>query len=242
MAAGPTWARRPATSRRRCGDPGTGSGTRAGTLSVSKKPASLPRPPPPRRQVPCSQALAAEARAGGRSLKRLRRAGRQPPVCTASGRPGPPPSTVDPRRTRKLTCCRSTRTLVSRESARGPVRTAHIPFAATARSAEPPGRAAGFPSAGRRGRRNGIGSIGICAEDQVAYTEVLNGASRSSTWRTTRRHGAFPASPSSRGLGSSPFKAETRVRIPLGTPTFPSPVRRSPETPPTGRHAGHVRA
>ncbi len=31
---------------------------------------------------------------------------------------------------------------------------------------------------------------------------------------------ASPASPSSRGLGFSPFKAETRVRIPLGTPSL----------------------
>src|SRR5688500_8417265 len=31
---------------------------------------------------------------------------------------------------------------------------------------------------------------------------------------------AFRRSPSSRGLGRGPFKAETRVRIPVGTPTF----------------------
>ena len=43
------------------------------------------------------------------------------------------------------------------------------------------------------------------------------------------------ASPSSRGLGFSPFKAETRVRIPLGTPTrfhrHNGQARRNPETP-----------
>src|SRR5687768_4565092 len=38
--------------------------------------------------------------------------------------------------------------------------------------------------------------------------------------------GASRLSPSSRGLGRGPFKAETRVRIPVGTPSYVGPFRR----------------
>ena len=47
------------------------------------------------------------------------------------------------------------------------------------------------------------------AETPVGYTQILS--------RT---------SPSSRGLGYSPFKAKTRVRIPLGTPDLQKTLRR----------------
>src|SRR5689334_3223531 len=38
-------------------------------------------------------------------------------------------------------------------------------------------------------------------------------------------HHCSTESPSSRGLGRGPFKAETRVRIPVGTPPFGGPFR-----------------
>ena len=56
---------------------------------------------------------------------------------------------------------------------------------------------------------------------------------------TARAARAPCTSPSSRGLGRGPFKAETRVRIPLGTPAFALHFRRRliPPKRPTGAQA-----
>ena len=69
-------------------------------------------------------------------------------------------------------------------------------------------------------RRGGLrgGSIG-------AYTEVLHDVQRGRPLTDAPQgRSVFFGSPSSRGLGFSPFKAETRVRIPLGTPPSLSSV------------------
>ena len=87
-------------------------------------------------------------------------------------------------------------------------------------------------SAARDGRATAVQSgwtpprreIGHCARGVGRHILKSRAASR----ETRRMLGDGPepvASPSSRGPGFSPFKAETRVRIPLGTPISLPPVQ-----------------
>ena len=69
------------------------------------------------------------------------------------------------------------------------------------------------PSPSQPGRVDALRILALlCTGRGLAYTEVFR------RLLPTAARPAVSASPSSRGLGFSPFKAETRVRIPLGTP------------------------
>ena len=71
----------------------------------------------------------------------------------------------------------------------------------------------------------------VYPDDQVTYTEARDGVLRSAPASDPKITAHPRASPSSRGLGFSPFKAETRVRIPLGTPPPFGPFPQTPLSP-----------